>query len=285
MKKILSAVLVLAMLLGLGAGASAVSLPELKAAKPIAAASASIDEIHDSSLYFALMWTGKSYYRIDFLSYTESAYKIGKAKEALQIASDDITGRMDGSAENKAIEAFWNNDAAVEKAYKDGTLAKKSALLFADCLDAFEDELDKLAKEYFKPEALAYADSALEEAIWLRLVIYLEACGDLTSEKRYEMGEKATALAYKYADKLSMYVLWKEEGNWAELTALHKDYLKDLKAIYAEYGITELPARPGKDPGKDPTKPNPDPQPSVIARIWQAIVKYVFFGWLIALFR
>jgi len=279
MKKSLSAVLVLAMVLGLGVCASAVSL-----AAPIKADS--VNEIYDSSLYFALMWTGKAYGRADRLCGIESAYKAGKTKDALWDAFLEISERMDRSAENKAINNFWNDAAAVEKAYKDGTLAIKSALLFADCLDAFEEEYDKLAMEYLKPVALAYADASLEVDIWLYSGVYLEACGDLTSEKRYELGDKLGTLIYEYIDQSSMLEQWEKEGNWAELTAFSQDLLQDVKAIYAEYGITKLPARPTwPDKPDKPDAPNPDPQLNMIARIWQAIVKYVLFGWLIALFR
>jgi len=65
-----------------------------------------------------------------------------------------------------------------------------------------------------------------------------------------------------------------------DATKYLQQYLDDLRKAFED-----LKAEVGSaDPGK-PTKPTTGPEPSLIVKIWQAIVKYVFFGWLIALFR
>jgi len=88
-------------------------------------------------------------------------------------------------------------------------------------------------------------------------------------------GAGAAVTLYNTAPAKSGYSFKGWDTNPAAATKVYDKGAKfTATANVALYAVWE------KDPGT-----NPDPEPSLIIRIWNAIVKYVFFGWLIALFR
>jgi len=414
MKKLLSAVLVLAMVLGLGVGASAVSLPDLKAAaKPgeIKAAGligisgaydaltkeewAELDEIWETVYWLTLhIWGGCFYGRIHAISEYPTAYKSGKTYEGLMAAADLFEKKMCDSAERKAITSFEIDELAVVQAYLDGTFEAKLTKLYVAYVLLLEKEINKLCEEFFKPEALAFADQVvisdlISQAFYITLFAIAptdEEVEALIKEFEGEFYGLMAELEEKWRGTLGWFDeqdvwhdglidQWPKEGKWTQAAAAYREYNEDIitlyKLFFSKLGMSfELPEKPILSPDSNPAtytvtydlkggtgsfpqqsfteaaagagaavtlyntaptkadyifkgwdtnpaaatkvydkgakftatanvalyavwvkesgtnpNPDPDPDPSVIVRIWQAIVKYVFFGWLIDLFR
>jgi len=410
MKKLLSMVLVLAMVLGLSVGAGAVSPPGLKAPEKLGGIKAAgfvraagaydaltkeewaeLEEIGETVYYWTFdLWGGFFYGRVHAISEYPAAYKPGKTYEGLMAAGDLFEKKMYDSAERKAITSFEIDDVAVVQAYLDGTLAAKLTKLYVAYILLLEKEINKLCEEFFKPEALAFADQVvikdlISQAFYIALFAIAptdEEVEALFKEFEGEFIGLMAELEEKWKGTLGWFDeqdvwhdglidQWPKEGKWTQATAAYQEYNEDIitlyKLFFSKFGIEfKLPEKPSLsssipatytvtynlkggtgsfpqqsfsettagagaavtlynnaptrsgyifkgwdtssaattkvyDKGakftitanvtlyavweKEPGTGGPEPEPSLIARIWQAIVKWMFFGWLIALFR
>jgi len=209
----------------------------------------------------------------------EYAFKDGKTKKGLSEAEDKLMAEAKDSAECKALQTFLDNEDALRAAHADGTLKDKLFALYKAFYDVYIDEVDALAIEYFRPDALAYAT----EYSKFNALAFVFDCADLAPEKRAEIKEK-----------FNNYAAWStrnalDEGNLEEALRIVKAATKEFEKILAEYGIITL-SNPDPDPDPDPDpnpnddkpdpKPEPDPEPTFIAKVWNFILKWFLFGWL-----
>ena len=168
----------------------------------------------------------------------------------------------DLSPEGQAIDAFWADEAAVEAAYRDGTLKAKLIELETKVFDVCYKAWDALAVEYFKPEALDVFASLSK-----LFALEAEAQKKLTEEQLEKIDEKLDALAFPLDSDAFNALL--QEGKWAEAKKVMDDYVSEAQKIYADYGIVI----------------KSEPKKTVWQKIWDFILKYILFGWLIDLFK
>jgi len=269
MKKTLSVLLATLMLLGVFAvGASAFELPTVEKAKqsrfnPLPAANLSaqaagaelspeIEAILDQVSLEAFLRFYVKIMMADTLSGIPAAYKAGKTETDLANILDAIDTAIEGSKQVKDLNAFLADTEAIKAAYANGTLKDELTRLYNAVFGLYFSELQKALREVFTADAMDFFEASSELADLTFIVMQ----ADLTPEQRTSLEATIRALDMKYGD-MDVNL---ENGNFKEAAKLLKSYTKDLKKIMAEFGLIEAP--------------------SIFARIWDFILRYIFFGWL-----
>ena len=181
------------------------------------------------------------------------AYKSGKTAEGFGAALDALD--FSATAEAKARDAFLKNDAALKAAYAAGTLKDDLIKLYNPVIDLQIAAYEKVAKDFFSVDALAYIDAFGNYA---NLGLALEKA-NLSAEKREEIKKKiADSLPKDFGQKLDKAI---KDGNYKEAVKLLNDAKKIVEKILANHGVIK------------------DDAP-FFTKVWRFIVKWIFFGWL-----
>ena len=276
MKKFLSVVLAVLVLIGVFAvGASAISLEGFTNVGEAVVAQETDDDI--AKKIKAIMYEADGEFVMRFLaspavfacseyfrySNIKNALKSGKTEQALDEALKEIDADLyEASAEYQAFRAFTKDEAALRAAYEAGTLKDELTVFYNALYDQGISCYEPLANEFFLPEALA---AAAEFSKFYSLA-YVFMLAELTQEKYAEIDAKYGTIWNKWVKAEILPAL--NEGNFEEAIRLIKNAVKELEKLLADYGIITI------------SNPEPEPEPSFFAKLWNFILKWLFFGWL-----
>jgi len=190
---------------------------------------------------------------IDILGTNPKAYNSGKTKAALDIAR----GALDSEHYFSAYYAFCADEAKVNAAYDNGTLKDKLLELTNAAIDQYIAAHDPLLAEYFTPKARTYANE-FSKILNLALIF---ANADLTVELRAEITAKLDAVTAGIEKSLEDAL---NAGDFDKATKIVKDAAKKIEKILADYGLIDGASN----------------EPSFFTKVWNFILKWIFFGWI-----
>ena len=282
MKKLVGVVLAALVVLGVfTVGVSAVSVLDFTASAPVIAQG---DEDDIDEKINVITWDvynklrDKVAYSLPMialeLSHVEKAYKSGQTYDALLDALTAMGVWLSDSVEYNTIYTFLDNNAALRAAYADGTLEDKLTELYNAAYDPYLAEFEKLVKDFFVTDALAFSEECLN---FRKLEIASGKAlreSNLTDKKLSEVKEKLNVIWERYVYDAAL-----EKGDFEEAIKIIKNRINEWKKILAEYGIV-LPGDPAPTPDPNPNPPTPTPEPSFIAKVWNFILKWFLFGWI-----
>jgi len=274
MKKVLSVLLATLLLLGVFAvGASAFERPTIEQAKqsrfnpfPAANLSAQADDdklpeeiltIMEEVVMDALIRLFTSEVMMaDMLAEMPAAYKLGKTAEDLEKAIGAVDAKLNASQQKKDLDAFLADTEAIKAAYTKGTLKNDLAKLYNAVIDFQIAEMKKVLKEFFTADAMNFLAAY---GAFFALILKIDQA-DLTTAQAAALEAKMNALDKKYSNFDKDLNTYLKAGNFKQATKLLKNVTKDLKKIMADFGLVK--------------------DASVGAKIWNFILKWIFFGWI-----
>ncbi|MCL2695408.1 MAG: dockerin type I repeat-containing protein, partial [Clostridiales bacterium] len=167
----------------------------------------------------------------DFLGDNEAALNPGKTAmelgEAMAAVGPEMAQLM------MDMSDFQGDEAALWAAWQDGTLQELAETAFETSMQGLIDLLQPLAREFFKPEALAC----------IRLMYEAEMLGDFMldapvseTEKTEMLMKYMEAMMEVFADEPDIEQLL-EDGEWETLATLFRDAIYALKGILVEHGL------------------------------------------------
>ena len=270
MKKILSVLLATLMLLGVFAvGASAFELPTLEQAKqspynPFAEAELTaqaeaadplppdITDIMEESTKEALIRLMTEAIMASVLADIPAAYKDGKNPLELNARMLVVNATVASSQQMKDLNAFLGNPEAIKAAHANGTLKADLAKLYNAVIDLQASEMNKLINEFFTKDAIDYLNAYSE----LAKLLFTVELADLTTEQKAAIAAEMKALEEKYKN-VDIDI---KAGDFKAATKLIKSFTKDLRKILVKYGLVK--------------------DDSVVVKVWNFILRWIFFGWL-----
>ena len=209
---------------------------------------------------------------LEFLDGNDFALKDGWTWWQLYNALDRAEQSAEFSGAGQALNAFLENDDAIEKAYRNGTLENKLDNLIIPYFVTLYSAFQKIILDFLSLEAL----NATLPAVEIEISAY-QAELQLTEEQLDELFEKAEAIIDEDISKNYFDLL--ARGEWAEAEGYAREGLEPIRNLLAEYGVTTEPIAPF-----EPIQPPPI-QKSAWQKAWDFVRQYILFGWLIGLFK
>jgi len=186
----------------------------------------------------------------DILEHRPNAYKNGMAQADFLRALAAINTAQPA---NDALNAFLDDEAALREAYAAGTLRET---LLSLCNAVYAEQVsivEQAAKECFKPDALTYAFTYAEFHSLMNVLN--KANLNSTQLADIRRGIDMSVLN----DKLNFALL---AGNYKKAAGIINGLIEDYSKAMAKYGLVEYKA------------------PSFFTKLWNFILKWIFFGWI-----